>query len=362
LLLGRLRISHLKNPISISVTATLLFMIFGGFFAIDQYTFVLKYFSYIFEGVLLYLLFTIVTRKKNYLTESFVGFGIIGVILSFLTIIEAIVGKDLFLNVIEMSSRSGQFRPGGPIGHGLPLAATIAISFFPVFYCFSSAKTKFKKIIYATFLGIQIIAVLFTLSRSVIIGLIFALITFVFIQIYLRGLFKQLFKIFVYLVFISLIILLLIFLIPNVYNAITNIFSIDYLYRDTSIKDRLIVFEWVSYMINNTKGLGVGLGNFPIFVSLYFSPYNLYPDNEFLRILGESGIPGIISFILVLILSIKKLFSTFEKRKDNYSKQISIYLLSSLVCLIICLFGFDLLGFQASAAVFWLILALITNL
>ena len=105
--------------------------------------------------------------------------------------------------------------------------------------------------------------------------------------------------------------------------------------------------EWPRAIRAFTKNPLLGTG---------YSSISIASDNDYLRSLGETGLLGTISFILIFTLLIKKIWNTIRKSSKNLFWYLNLGLLCSLVTLAITALFIDVLESSKIAQLLWLIL------
>ena len=238
----------------------------------------------------------------------------------------------------------------------------LAMIFPVVFSYFLLEQTKKNKIIYFFLLSILYITLMICQSRgiwiSISLTLIFAIYTifkFKFYEIFKRN--KK-----------WLVLLLVTFL------AITVIYSTDnplnksainvpqraistFNENDPSINNRFLIWKTTLEMVKDKPILGSGIGSFKmnyLFYQAEFLKNNSYylkysgntkeAHNEYLQLLAELGILGLVSFLIIFYFFYKKiLFILFYENISTQEKSILLGLLLGItVFLIHCLFTFPL--------------------
>lgn len=146
---------------------------------------------------------------------------------------------------------------------------------------------------------------------------------------------------------------------PDLYTRVQSITNTT---TDRSNADRILVWESALAMINDHPIIGVGPGEFKnVYDASYKSPEvtqdMIHTHNNFIQILAESGIVGLIGFIIVFgNLFFKNLFATFTNNPYAYIRlAITTFFL---------LFGLIDYTFDASAVMklFWYIIGITLSL
>ena len=86
-----------------------------------------------------------------------------------------------------------------------------------------------------------------------------------------------------------------------------------------------------------------------------YSSLGLATDNDFLRMLGEVGLFGTVSFLLLLTMIIKKLWYRF-RNSSGFDKYLLVGILSMLVAFLANAVFIDVFEASKTAAIFWMII------
>ena len=120
------------------------------------------------------------------------------------------------------------------------------------------------------------------------------------------------------------------------------------LFEDRSTSIRLNV-EWPRAIRALTKNPLLGTG---------YSSITLATDNDYLRMLGEIGILGFLSFFLVLIRIVLHLFKMLQSEKLGIEHVIVLGILGSIPGVLLNMVFIDILEASKFAILFWLMLGL----
>lgn len=192
------------------------------------------------------------------------------------------------------------------------------------FAVFLLSKSKIWKFLFAMILLVSCGCMILTYSRGCWLGLIFAtcmIILLLFPKLILPLCVAAPFSIFV---------------IPEtIIERITSIGNMN----DGSTVFRVYIWRATVEMLKKYGICGIGLGTdcYEKFYSKYAYDAVLAPHshNTFLHIMCESGLFGIIVFVLLLFFLTKQLFTTFSKTKDKDMKIVSACLVSGFFGLMI---------------------------
>ena len=181
--------------------------------------------------------------------------------------------------------------------------------------------TRIKsKILYLITLALNVLCIFLTYSRGCWIGVAVALMMFLFIK------HRKWFVAAICLGFVAL------FFLPE--SIINRILSIGNL-ADTSTSYRMYIWEGTVHMLKDFWVTGVGVGT-DAFNHIY--PYYSYgaiaaphPHNLYLLILAETGLIGMVAFLGLTIILVKKLFVTASNAKDSFCGEFAAILLSAII-------------------------------
>ncbi len=130
-------------------------------------------------------------------------------------------------------------------------------------------------------------------------------------------------------IFLILIFLLAVSQINN--QKIQNIFNSE---NRSSLESRVIIWRSTAKIITDNFWLGIGPGNFQekyLEYQKYFSPYPEWavphPHNVFLAFWLQSGIIGLVSFVLLIILWLQSVFSKTSKKRSAPEEKLGVLLI-----------------------------------
>ncbi|WP_139903804.1 O-antigen ligase family protein [Clostridium thermarum] len=223
------------------------------------------------------------------------------------------------------------------------LAAYLILFLFPVIILAAKVKDLKYKFLYAAMALIFAVNIFFTGSRSVFLGGVAALAVLVFLvswkYIWVLG---------------SLSLMSLLFKPLN-----SRIFSIF----DASLNSSRVKL-WAAglKMIQNNPIFGVGNGNYVTnyndyvdrYPHLRYQDYRDFPShNSYIKVWSELGILGILAFISLVVLSVKKVYDCIKDCRDNWLKAFYTGFLCSLCGFYVMNFFDNLLFVPKVALYFW---------
>lgn len=320
----------------------------------------LIYFNLIISAMIWKAYFNCTTEIK---TEKVLAtFSVCGLILSFAVIIESILKKNVFFDIIsrynsvEIIGKSN-YVCFGSMGNHIVLTMYLWFIFIISYYLFTD--TKKKK--FAIFSTVNIIAIFMSGSRTgyvFSIGLIFLFfIDYILISIRQRNNKKIVIKEFVKIIFLIFIILtILVILFNSGFNSIISRFSSLLRGREKAslthrISAIIVTMQWFFELNPIQWFIGSGYGMLTAFLernnlsSSEMSNFYII-DNQWMSILYNNGI---IVFAVIAIIVFKNLFEKgiFDSSKKNYS-----ILCQALFLLIgMYMFSFDAFTWMASTSI-----------
>lgn len=252
-------------------------------------------------------------------------------------------------------------RAYGTTPHPNVLAAWLFIVVFALYFWYLYyAKTKLQQIILMSAYPILLFGLFFTFSR-VIIGLwLIGVIVRILISFLRKDLAGFVVKIKGRIMTVSLVsiisILVFAFLFwPQIKSRI-HVSA-----EEEAVTQRVFYSRVAGSVVTSHPWLGVGIGQFvPQMISkLRHLPANLYQPvhNIYLLIASETGLVGVASFLLFLLL----VFVNFTRRADFKKLYNSSFLILSLSFLVIGFFDHFLWTLQQGSLIFWMVLALMAS-
>ncbi|MBR4030868.1 MAG: O-antigen ligase family protein, partial [Clostridia bacterium] len=185
---------------------------------------------------------------------------------------------------------------------------------------FATLKRPLLKICTLILLALSGLCMILTYSRGCWIGIALAVALFLFIYS------KKVFLLFAVLGVVGL------FFLPE--SVMTRLLSIGNL-ADSSTSYRVYIWQGTMNMLKDfwVTGIGVGTSAFNHVYPIYaFGAISApHPHNLYLLLLSEMGILGLLVFVVLMIMMLKKLFVTANKSKDKTISAYSAALFSALV-------------------------------
>lgn len=190
---------------------------------------------------------------------------------------------------------------------------------FLVIFCFiyiwNPESNKKNKYFLSLIFIAAIIGVVLTGTRGIWIALTFTVCVLVFLLDK-----KQIFKFILIFLLVSLIIFMFM---PDYYsNRLTSIFDIN---QNNSNLTRLNLWRGAILIFKDNPINGIGLNNFSEIIGN--NPYHKNPmgskahaHNNYLQLLAETGIIGLMAFLFLNYKVIMTLFSLIKKTRDNFNK------------------------------------------
>ncbi len=197
------------------------------------------------------------------------------------------------IGIVDAFRRGGvslDFRLKGFLSHWMTFSGLLMLTFI-FFFVYVFYEKRFKmRIAISIGLILILITIYLSLTRSIWIGIAFALGTFI---IYFKP--KILY------IAIPFIILAFIFLPPTVKNRFISIVDIN----DASNKDRIFMARMAVNIVKDYPVTGVGPNNIPMVYDRYKPPEaqqtNLHLHNNFFQVAAERGILGLLSLLIAFV-------------------------------------------------------------
>lgn len=238
------------------------------------------------------------------------------------------------------------------MGSLMTLAAPITVAF-----AFTAKKTS-KKVIFSGLAFMMIASLIFTFSRGAWIGFAVAVGIYVFLKDK---------RMIVPAVLFAVIIILAV---PSVGNRIAYMVSPEYI--KSSLKGGRLV-RWITgiELLKSCPLIGVGLGEFGGAVAMNHKLSKLvgisvvktfYMDNYYLKTAVESGIIGLLSFVILIYSVFISSIRTIVITEDKIIKELEIGILSGLSGIMIHNLVENVFEVPLMASLFWLLAAVMMHL
>ena len=270
-----------RPPLSYPLQSFILYSITVSLLVSSNKLLVIADFFRLVTILLFYLLcyrFVDTEKKAKKFTQVFLYSSIIPISVGF---IQFLYGSNIFLNIFNRIS--GTFVNPVQFGHFLSLISIFAIVFW--------LNNKKKNSIYFFFAGLAILCLLLTYTRGAWLGFFAGIGSLVILT---KSIGRKLFLILI----ISSVSLLVLLFLPNINELLIS--SINFTNTEiSSVATRLLIWH---------KGFGLFLENplFGIGLKQSFYILNVEPHNDYLRVLIELGIIGLIQFLLISYFMIRK--------------------------------------------------------
>ncbi len=228
-----------------------------------------------------------------------------------------ITGAEMLGNWVD-SSETITTRAYSIVGGPNALASVLVLGIPIAIGLFVAEKDVIKKIIFmlsALFMGTGLI---FTFSRGAWIATFLAVVLlFVFIG-------KRL------LVPIITLLLAVVLLVDNVWNRISMLFTKEYV---SKASEGGRIYRWTTGLAewSESKIIGLGIGRYGGAVATNHGLAPFYMDNYYLKTLTESGLVGLISFILLQIHTMLQCFWYIKGMDKPYNRVVSLSVFSGML-------------------------------
>ena len=318
--------------------------------------------------IILYFLIITTIREKKQLNS------IINVLL-FLAGLEILYSISQFFGFdpIVKNIYSGRMRMLGTIGHHNFLSEYLMMIMPLMAGVYLTTTNKYKKVFTGLLFLLSILVAILTLTRGVLISL---LVVFILMSIWFLRKNREHFRNQKRQIFLILSLSVILFLLINVFlilpsNIVSRvkIFSIakDRLtqtltLKSRSVQSRFIIWDSALKMIKEKPLLGWGIGTFKFHFLDYRKLIKDFPEeaenvhNEYLQVWVETGLLGLVMFILLVVFYFRECFLLLKQTKDfQGSMQIAAFMFSITGVLIDSLINFPL-RITPNAITFWYIL------
>jgi len=302
-----------------------LISIFYSLNKMDSVRMFLKLLDFYFIYSLAYFYFTKYKSKKNYFLVAVMVAYILPVILGFYQIIT----KNGFIGPEGFNRIYGSFSHPNIFSFNLFFLFLILVLFY-----FKPLGKKFKKWNLLALIGVGIL-IIYTLTRSTWIATVILLICLMWIY-YSK-------KIPLYLFILSLVIFVSFILVNYTSVKYFNWNNINIICRAISPNDYMSSWDWristwtqMTKYIYDSPLIGYGLDTYRFLREKQaYSPYetSYYAHNDYLKILIELGILGLLLYLNLIFQTLKKIFDQFQNTKEKR------FLISGIGLLLIFLIG-----------------------
>lgn len=316
--------SFKKIPFIYSISIYLVALFFSGITSIDRGQGIIRLSVYLMAFLFLFIAINIIDSKEKYY-GLIISLIMASTIVGFYGIYQYVTGISLDENWVDLTLNPDIQRRVFSTFDNPNILAEYLILTIPITLAFLyNSRSFLRKLLLFISLSLQVVCIVFTYSRGGWIGLVFSILIFaIFVD-------KRL--IFLY-VFggIGLIIV-------NPQAIITRISTIISL-EDTSNLYRIGLWKDSLEMIKDYwfSGLGFGMDSFKVIHKHYARPgiSAAHSHNTFLQIFLETGIFGIIGFMIFTINSLRISLISYVKGTNIRIKTIAIATMASLVGLLL---------------------------
>ena len=352
----------LDLSILLFILITIVSILLNNTFWISQ-----KYFFIFLSYFILYLLIKSNIKSKNSFNFCLIIFFITASLISLYLLVQY-YDLDPFLSDIQ--------RLTSTLGNRNYVASYLALIFPIAFSFFLVESKKRNKIFYEVILLIIYTGIIICHTRAIWAALIFSLLLFGYILSHFQ-INKTLKANKKWLIVLSLFFLLitLIYSSSNPLNrssitaAERAISSFDI--RGSALRSRFLIWKSTINMIKDKPIFGSGLGTFPLNYLNYqadflkrnseylnFSGKAAEAHNEYLQIWAETGIIGLLSFLVLVVIFYRYAINVIYKIKEIKEKAIVVGLISGVtVTLIHCIFSFPF-HIPVVGSAFWFLIGI----
>lgn len=221
-------------------------------------------------------------------------------------------------------------------------------------------RSKYDRVMWATFLGIFGIGMLFCFSRGVWLAMLIAF-GFVFMQLGHSDRHKK-----VLLVAGAAFLGLVILSVPGVYEQIWNRINTLFNFQFASNRSRLLRWGQALLMFLRHPIIGNGYGTFAELyeedaglVGEYTAQYQLGAHSEYLQVLAEQGIVGFAAWACVIVVFFRYGFRALAQIEDGFYRSLIVGLMAAELAMLIFCAVFTFPDGDELTIPFWLIYGLL---
>ena len=318
----------------------LIWNLFSALFAYDKHAALKRYIDFVVPFITIYFLAKNELDNKKIRTFLYLLF-FAGVIVSIIGILEFIYGKDIIYEGFAENSFYKQYiaipRVMSTMLHPTILGTYLMLCLPASYFVIENNAGRLKKIFSTIGLFIILIAIMLTFSRTA--WDISALVTFYYF--YNRDKKKILLSVVVMILFLCATLVLAKFE-PRLQYRVDYKQIVSYLINGHRLKRYPLTIK----MVKDHPFRGVGPNNYRLLFDKYYGlnkePYNIkIPDNMYLAILGETGLVGILLFMILVLYIIKKGFILLRDKK-NKNWDIGLAIFSCLIGILLHMVSYDL--------------------
>lgn len=314
-----------------------------------------RFLSTFFETTVIFFYVVFVVRRSEDFDRALkflaIGIGFVcfyGIIefISKRNILYELVGRFLFHSsgIYGVDLREGLGRIKATTRHPLELGCVINLILPFQYYYYRYAKGRKKKFFYLALILLSTVAIILTISRS---SYVVLLVETVLLLFFLSGLsIKILAPFFLFLCVFGCLSF------GNFASKISFLFSHRWFTYDPSVAGRADDYPVILGMVKESFWLGKGLG--------FISNEKFFVDNYFLKILGETGILGLLSFIVLFLKLIFYPLINFIRYRNTYLPEKDLYFafFVSILGFLALTFTFDSFTFIVAVNIFWILVGL----
>lgn len=220
-----------------------------------------------------------------------------------------------------------------------------------LFHYLPTTAHRIKKLFISLLIAMPAIGIISSGSRTSFFGLIVALLSTIMLYSFKKFRWKTLLKTILLLSVLSISSLVLLIKIPGG-SRILNVNSIQGELTGTVANSRLNIWKKSGlFILDHPFGLIFGLGKSSV-------SRNMQPHNQYLQILIESGVVGVVIFITLLLIILKKTFTAFLYGKDTIRVACAAGLFSITIAMLVLSIGAEAFRTIKLSELYWFFTAL----
>ncbi|MCY0895710.1 MAG: O-antigen ligase family protein [Alicyclobacillaceae bacterium] len=159
-------------------------------------------------------------------------------------------------------------------------------------------------------------------------------------------------------IFVGLLLALLVaWFVPSIHHRIVDLFSPVY-WMKSSAGGRIMRWETAFNRMSRNPLFGVGLGKYGGGLASVYH-FSIYSDNYYAKILGESGLVGLVLFVGMHLAIVREMVQTVVRRATGATRYLALGGLIGTLSMLIHSFVENLFEYSATAVFYFLMIGLL---
>ncbi|MCY0909822.1 MAG: O-antigen ligase family protein [Sulfobacillus thermotolerans] len=147
------------------------------------------------------------------------------------------------------------------------------------------------------------------------------------------------------------------FFIPSIHHRIADLFNFVYLIKSAQ-GGRVMLWQTAFNVMSRDPLFGVGLGQYGGSIAASHS-LSVYSDNYYAKILGESGLVGLVLFISMHIAIVREIIVTVVRRATGRDRYIALAGLAAVCAVLVHSFVENLFEYSPTALEYFMLVGLL---